>query len=97
MKIYLPEFDEIIEAEEGSGCNLTQEDIDAGYVDYVYYTIYDISDLQDVEEVDGGMMLLTVPFSEAYSIDGLFKCTDWHRLADDVVKFAKGDCEFTVL
>ena len=44
---------------EGTGDNLTQEDIDNGYVDYIYYDYYDSLDaIQFQDAHDGGMILL---------------------------------------
>ena len=45
---------------EGTGDNLTQEDMDEGYVDYIYYDYYaSLEDVKDDEPYDGGMILLT--------------------------------------
>lgn len=67
MRIYVVDDEAIIEFDEGTGDNLLDEDIEAGYVDYVYYTVYGIWDLDDVKEIDGGMILLDKPFREAYT------------------------------
>lgn len=91
MKIYIMGEELIVEAFQGDGGNLTDEDIEAGYVGYVYYTVYDISDLTQVEETDGGMMLLT----EEY--DAYCKRVGISQLIEDVVKFAIGDAEYIVL
>jgi hypothetical protein len=65
--IYVPAFKQIIKISEGSGDNLTDEDLDAGYVDYIYYDTYELG--CDIRELDGGMVMLTEPFQE------LFTCT----------------------
>ena len=102
MRIYLMGEEKIIEAFEGDGSNLTQEDIEAGYEDYVYYTMYDVSNLDEVTEEDGGMMLLTVPYEEAFSSsykdkDGEHKFFDNEKLADAIVDFAYGRTEYIIL
>lgn len=62
--IYIPSFKQIIRISEGSGDNLTDDDIEQGYVDYIYYDTY--SRKQDLPEVDGGMIMLTELFQERF-------------------------------
>lgn len=64
LVIYCIRNEKIIRISEGDGCNLSQEDIDNGYVDYLYYDIFDPQDIQDVE--DGGMILLEKPIKEEF-------------------------------
>jgi hypothetical protein len=66
--IYVPEACQIIKISEGSGDNLLDEDIEAGYVDYIYYEQYVMD--PDMRETDGGMVMLTELFQEK------FNCTD---------------------
>lgn len=63
--IYVPEAKQIIKISEGSGDNLLDEDIDAGYVDYIYYEQY-IMD-PHMRETDGGMVMLTELFREQFT------------------------------
>ena len=93
-KAYVMDTGEIIIANEGTGDNLLQEDIDAGYVDYVYYTTYSVTDT--VEEEDGGMMLLTVPFSEVYCYEGTRE-VNVEKLLADIVSFHYGDADYIIL
>lgn len=65
--IYVPGEQQIIKISEGSGDNLTDDDIAQGYVDYIYYECY--SREPEFPEVDGGMIMLTELFQEK------FKCT----------------------
>ena len=65
--IFVPEAKQIIRISEGTGDNLLDEDIEAGYVDYIYYDQYELS--PDIREVDGGMVMLTELFRKQ------FKCT----------------------
>ena len=62
--IYVQTMKQIIRIDEGSGDNLTDDDIAQGYVDYIYYEVYNVQ--QDFPEVDGGMIMLTEPFQEKF-------------------------------
>ena len=63
--IYVPSKQQIIRISEGSGDNLLDEDIEAGYVDYIYYEQH--SREIDFPEVDGGQIMLAEPFQEKYN------------------------------
>lgn len=63
--IYVPDFKQIIRISEGTGDNLLDEDIEAGYVDYIYYDQY--SREIDLPEVDGGQVMLTELFRDKFS------------------------------
>lgn len=65
--IFVPDAQQIVQISEGSGDNMLDEDIEAGYVDYIYYEQYELE--PGVPEVDGGMVMLTQLFQEK------FKCT----------------------
>lgn len=65
--IYVPDFKQIIRISEGSGDNLLDEDIDAGYVDYIYYEQHSVE--IDFPEVDSGQVMLTKLFRDQ------FECT----------------------
>ena len=62
--IYVPTMRQIIRIDEGSGDNLTNDDINQGYVDYIYYDTYNVQ--QDLPEVDGGMIMLTELFQDKF-------------------------------
>lgn len=62
--IYVQTRKQIIRIDEGSGDNLTDDDIEQDYVDYIYYEVYSVS--QDLPEVDGGMIMLTELFQEKF-------------------------------
>ena len=62
--IYVPTMRQIIRIDEGSGDNLTNDDIDQGYIDYIYYEIYNVQ--QDLPEVDGGIVMLTELFQNKF-------------------------------
>ena len=63
--IYVPEVRQIIKISEGSGDNLNDEDMEAGFVDYVYYEQYVMDPY--MRETDGGMLMLTELFQEHYN------------------------------
>lgn len=62
--IYVPTMRQIIRIDEGSGDNLTNDDIDQGYIDYIYYEVYNVQ--QNLPEVDGGMVMLTELFQNKF-------------------------------
>lgn len=63
--IYVPAFKQIVKISEGTGDNLLDEDIAAGYVDYIYYDTYEMAG--GIQELDGGMVMLTEPFQEKFT------------------------------
>ena len=63
--IYVPSKKQIIRIAEGSGDNLTNDDIEQGYVDYIYYETHSLE--QDLPEVDGGMIMLKQLFRQKYN------------------------------
>jgi len=62
--IYVQTRKQIIRIDEGSRDNLTDDDIDQGYVDYIYYEVYNVR--QDFPEIDGGMIMLKELFQEKF-------------------------------
>ena len=62
--IYVQAMKQIIRIAEGSGDNLTDDDISQGYIDYIYYDVYNVQ--QNLPEVDGGMIMLTELFQEKF-------------------------------
>ena len=62
--IYVQTKKQIIRIDEGSGDNLTDDDIAQGYVDYIYYEVYNVQ--QDLPEVDGGTIMLSEWFQEKF-------------------------------
>ena len=63
--IYVPSKKQIIRIAEGSGDNLTDDDLYQGYLDYIYYETYSLE--QDLPEVDGGMIMLKQFFKQKYN------------------------------
>lgn len=62
--IYVPNEQQILKIAEGTGDNLSDEDMVEGYVDYIYYEQY--SREYGFPEVDGGMVMLTSMFRDKY-------------------------------
>ena len=54
VSIYLPGANQILQISEGTGDNLSDEDLDNGFIDYIYYAQRDLDDLS--EECDGGQI-----------------------------------------
>lgn len=52
--VFAPEHNEILRISEGTGDNLSQEDINNGLIDYIYYDQYDIETLMTI---DGGQLM----------------------------------------
>ena len=63
--IYVPAVKQIVKIAEGSGDNLDDYDMEAGYVDYVYYEQHVMD--PHMRETDGGMIMLTDLFQNEYS------------------------------
>ena len=79
--VYVPEVKQLVRISEGTGDNLLDEDLDAGYVDYIYYEQYELG--PDVRETDGGQIMLTELFREK------FTCTK--EAIPEVLDMAFGD------
>ena len=63
--IYVPDAKQIIKISEGSGDNLLDEDVEAGYVDYIYYEQYVMD--PHMRETDGGMVMLSELFQKKFT------------------------------
>lgn len=63
--IYVFATNEIIKICEGTGDNLSREDVEEGYVDYIYYETYAVED--GFPEDGGGQVMLKELFQEKYS------------------------------
>ncbi len=65
VTIYVPSQNQILQIAEGSGDNLSAEDMENGIVDYIYYSQYKLDDL--TEEYDGGQIDKTEMVRDTYS------------------------------
>ena len=81
--IYVPSEQQLIRIAEGSGDNLDDDDIKAGYVDYIYYDQYELDSQMD--NVDGGQIMMTELFRDKY------KSTE--ECIPEVLEFAFGSAK----
>lgn len=65
MLIYDMNTDLLITAVEGTGDNLSKQDIKDGFTDYVMTSVYK-QDGEDIELVDSGQMMSKIPIAELY-------------------------------
>lgn len=65
MLIYDMNTDLLITAVEGTGDNLSKQDIEDGFTDYALTSVYK-QDGEDIELVDSGQMLSKTPIAELY-------------------------------
>ena len=63
MLIITKDTEKLITIVEGTGDNLTEEDIKDGYIDYVMTSMYKVEG-EDIVLEDGGQMLSQTPISE---------------------------------
>ena len=63
MLIITKDTEKLITIVEGTGDNLTDEDIKDGYIDYVMTSIYRV-DGEDIVLEDGGQMLSQTPIKD---------------------------------
>ena len=64
--LYLPRMDQYLNCSEGTGDNLLDEDIEAGFVDYAMTDLWYYDDEGEVYQVDGGQWMLEKPFHDVY-------------------------------
>lgn len=71
--VFIPKINTFVYVTEGSGDNLSSEDIDNGFVDYLYIETYIYED-RELKEYDGGQLLLSKYFVDKYETeDGYIK------------------------
>ena len=72
---------------EGTGDNLSQEDIDNGFQDYIYYDYYDsLNDINDENPYDGGMILLMQLYQDMRLEEIIKAVQDFEDITLDVVE-----------
>lgn len=77
MLIYVGEPDnKIITAVEGTGDNLTDEDIDEGYVDYFMTSVYK-QEGEEIVLVDGGQLLTSKPIADMDTSEKVERLLDY--------------------
>ena len=66
--VFIPSIQTFLYAAEGSGGNLSDEDIREGCVDYLYIETYIYED-RELKEYDGGQLNLTKYFVDKYKTE----------------------------
>lgn len=85
MLIYVKDPDyTIITAVEGTGDNLTDEDIADGYIDYFMTSIYK-QEGEEIELSDGGQLLTTTPIKDMEQEEQVKRLLDYWGLSGDYI------------
>ena len=82
MLIITNDTEKLITIVEGTGDNLTDEDIKDGYIDYVMTSIYRV-DGEDIVLEDGGQMLSQTPIKDLEEEDLVKRVLDYWGLGDE--------------
>lgn len=86
MLIATKETEKLISIVEGTGDNLTEEDIRDGYVDYVMTSVYRV-DGEDITLEDGGQMLSSTMIADLEEEDLINRVLDyWGLGGEDYIK-----------
>lgn len=82
MLIITKDTEKLITIVEGTGDNLTDEDIKDGYVDYVMTSIYNV-DGEDITLEDGGQMLSQTPIEDLEEDELVKRVLDYWGLGEE--------------
>ena len=82
MLIITKDTEKLITIVEGTGDNLTDEDIKDGYIDYVMTSIYKV-DGEDIVLEDGGQMLSRTPIKDLEEEDLVNRVLDYWGLGGE--------------
>ena len=86
MLIITKDTEKLITIVEGTGDNLTDEDIKDGYTDYVMTSIYRV-DGEDIVLEDGGQMLSQAPIADLEEDELVSRVLDyWGLGGEDWIK-----------
>lgn len=86
MLIITKDTEKLITIVEGTGDNLTDEDIKDGYIDYVMTSIYGV-DGEDITLEDGGQMLSNMPIKDIEEDELVRRVLDyWGLGGEDYIK-----------
>ena len=86
MLIITKDTEKLITIVEGTGDNLTDEDIKDGYTDYVMTSIYRV-DGEDIVLEDGGQMLSKTPIEDLEEDELVARVLDyWGLVGEDWLK-----------
>ena len=82
MLIITKDTERLITIVEGTGDNLTEEDIKDGYIDYVMTSIYRV-DGEDITLEDGGQMLSQTPIKDLEEDELVRRVLDYWGLGEE--------------
>lgn len=82
MLIITRDTEKLITIVEGTGDNLTDEDIKDGYIDYVMTSVYRVEGEEIVLE-DGGQMLSQTPIKDLEEEELVRRVLDYWGLGDE--------------
>lgn len=82
MLIITKDTEKLITIVEGTGDNLTDEDIKDGYIDYVMTSVYRVEGEEIVLE-DGGQMLSQTPIKDLEEEELVRRVLDYWGLGDE--------------
>lgn len=82
MLIITKDTEKLITIVEGTGDNLTDEDIKDGYTDYVMTSIYEV-DGEDINLIDGGQMLSQTPIEDLEEDELVRRVLDYWGLGEE--------------
>lgn len=82
MLIITKDTEKLITIVEGTGDNLTEEDIKDGYTDYVMTSIYRV-DGEDITLEDGGQMLSQTPIKDLEEDELVSRVLDYWGLGGE--------------
>lgn len=82
MLIITKDTEKLITIVEGTGDNLTDEDIKDGYTDYVMTSIYRVED-EDIILEDGGQMLSQTPIKDLEEDELVRRVLDYWGLGEE--------------
>lgn len=82
MLIITKDTEKLITIVEGTGDNLTEEDIKDGYTDYVMTSIYKV-DGEDIVLEDGGQMLSQTPIADLEEDELVSRVLDYWGLGGE--------------
>ena len=82
MLIITKDTEKLITIVEGTGDNLTDEDIEDGYIDYVMTSIYRVEG-EDIVLEDGGQMLSRTPIEDLEEDELVRRVLDYWGLGEE--------------
>lgn len=82
MLIITKDTEYLITVVEGTGDNLTDEDIKDGYTDYVMTSIYEV-DGEDINLKDSGQMLSKTPIEDLEEDELVRRVLDYWELGEE--------------